>query len=169
MMASGDREAPREPHSGQSEGGHAGSPSGRLSRVDVGPRAMHVQTELAGAEPTRIVTVVVVDGRVRQRVVTSAPLDVARERLEQLISAQHDRVAKDLRRKVSSLESTHDQPPEADLAREARADVLSELHRRTNAEDYRGAIALLEHALASRPDEWLWTTHLCVLRRKLNR
>lgn len=142
-------------------------PMGKLSGVQINNRLFQVQTEFVTHPDSRVITIVILDGKVLMNRTTQAPSGKPdKKTLEKLIESQHRDVEADIRDKISVLlkNKTSDQ----DVSRDRFNLLFEEGFDRYREGRYDAALALWEKALTINPDDKILDTNLKMLRKKMN-
>jgi DNA-binding response OmpR family regulator len=91
------------PTGGPTAAASAPRPAGRLSTVDVGGRAVHVQTEVVGPPGRKLVTAATLDGRTLFKRISEPPEDAEAGFVEGVLEVQHAAVERDVREAQEKL------------------------------------------------------------------
>lgn len=139
-------------------------PMGVLSGVKLNNRLFQLQSEFV--EPSQqIVTLVILDGKVRLKRVAEAPLELGRARLQQMLEEQHVAVEKEVQEKVSKIieEKSGSEPTQRERFNSLFEEGLS-FYREA---EYEKALACWEEASTLNPSDKLIITNLNIVRKKL--
>ncbi|GFO54347.1 hypothetical protein GMSM_13540 [Geomonas sp. Red276] len=153
-MPAGRNQAPASPE----------VPTGALSGVRVRDRLFQVQSEYV--EPgQQIVTLVILDGKVRLKRGTPAALSLGRSVLQQLLEEQHVAVEKEIQEKLNEkIEEKNQAEPNA---KQRFNKLLEDGLDHYRQGEHEKALAVWEEAALLNPGDKLIETNLKIVRKKL--
>lgn len=142
-------------------------PAGRLSGVKIRNMLFQVQTEFVTRPESRVVTVVMLDGRVVMKRTRPAPAhDSARGELAKMIEELHVSVEKEINGRINDL--IRKKTGSEETVKEKIGRLFEEGFHRCREHNYEAALAVWQEAYALDPVNKVLAANIRILRKKLN-
>ena len=148
-------------------------PMGKLSGIQMDKKILQIQTEFITQPSNQIVTIVVNDGRIMNKIIEPITGEkLSKIELAKMIEIQHNKLEAELREKLSALvehKKTTDEIGEesADDAQDRFRALFEEGFQRYKSGEFTGALEAWEEAYAINPTDKSLETNIRIVRKKL--
>ena len=145
----------------------AEKPMGKLSGIQMDKKILQIQTEFVTTPSNQVMTLVVHDGRIVNKVISPITGDKKPKReLEKLIETQHNEVEKEIKQKLSAM-VVQKQASSAEASQDNFKRLFDEGFANYRAGDFKGALEAWEKAYDINPTDKSLETNIRIVKKKL--